>query len=93
MSATDLLVDVVAERFQVDVRCIEIGQQVGEWFLVHVACRYKDVPQSCCIGHIFYISEGFSVGVGDTWAMVLLTEGDQCLWLQLIAGHLFWLGL
>ena len=92
---TDLLVDVVAERFQVDVRRIEIGQQVGERFLTHITCRHEDVPQSCLmrqtrrVDHIFYIGEGFRVGVGYSWTTVLLTEIDQRLWLQLIIGHLF----
>ena len=44
-AAADALVDVVAERLEVDVGGIEIGQEVGQRLLTDVARRHEDVPQ------------------------------------------------
>ena len=77
VTATNTLVDFVAEGFQVYIGGIEIRQQVGKWFLTDIASRHENIPQSLfmCqtsrICHIFYIGKRFSIGVGDAWTMVL----------------------
>ena len=85
VAATDLLVDVVAERFQVDVGSIEVGQEVSEWLLTDVTSRDEDVPkaflmcQTRRVRHIFYIGKWLGIGIGDARAMVLLAEADNLL--------------
>ena len=94
MSTADALVDIVAEGFQVDVGRIEVGQEVGEGFLTDIASRDEDVPkaflvcQTSRIQDIFYISEGFGIGVGDARAVVLLTEADDLLGREVVVIHL-----
>ena len=85
MSATDALVDFVAEGFQVDVGSVEVGQKVSQRLLTDVASRDKDVPepflmlQTRRIYHIFYIGKGFGIGIGNAWTVVLQTEADDLL--------------
>lgn len=82
-ATTDSTVDVVAERLQVDVGSIEIGQEVGKGFETDITRCDEDVPESCLMGQtgrlsdIFQIGERLGIGVGDAWAVVLLTEGDK----------------
>ena len=33
--------------------------------------------QTGAVGDVFEVGEGFGVGVGDAWTVVLLTEGDE----------------
>ena len=76
MTTTDLLIDIITKRLQVDVGSIEIWQQVCQWLLTHIACCHEDVPkavfmsQPSCIHNILQIRQRFRVGVGDTRAMV-----------------------
>ena len=94
-ATTDMLVDFVAEGFQVDIGSIEIGQQVGKRLLTNVASRHEDVPQSVfvCqasrIRHIFYIGERLGIGVGDAWTMVFQTETDHSLWREVIMADIW----
>ena len=59
MTPADTLIDIIAERLQVDIGGIEVWQQVSQWFLTDIACRNEDVPESSlvsktgCIGDIF----------------------------------------
>ena len=90
MSATDALVDLVAEGFQVDVGSVEVGQEICEWLLTDVAGRDEDVPkaflmcQTCRVYHIFYIGKGFGIGIGNAWTVVLQTEADDLLWREVV---------
>ena len=84
-AAADTTVDVVAEGFEVDVGGIEVGQEVAQGLLTDVACCDEDIPQTClmgqtgAVGDVFEVGEGFGIGVGDAWTVVLLTEGDEGL--------------
>ena len=40
--------------------------------------------QTCAVGDVFDVGEGFGVGLGDAWAMVLLTEGDDVFGCQFV---------
>lgn len=44
MATTEMLINRVAEGFQVDIGSIEIRQQVGKGLLADVTSRHKDVP-------------------------------------------------
>ena len=94
MTTTDPLVDIVAERLEVDVGSIEVGQEVSKGFLTDIASRDEDIPQSFFVSqtgtvrHIFYIGKGFRVGVGDARTMVLQTEVDQLLRGEVVVVHL-----
>lgn len=94
MTTADPLVDVVAERLEVDIGGIEVGQEVGKGFLTDIASRDEDIPQSFFVGqtgtvrHIFYIGKRFCIGVGDTWTMVLQTEINQLLRGEVVVVHL-----
>ena len=94
MTTTDPLVDIVAERLEVDVGSIEVGQEVGKGLLTHIASRDEDIPQTFVVGqtgtvsYIFYIREGFCIGVGDARTMVLQTEVDQLLRGEVVVVHL-----
>ena len=35
------------------------------------------MSQTGTVGDVFEIGEGFGIGVGDAWTVVLLTEGDE----------------
>ena len=99
MATTDPMVDVVAKRLEVDIGGIKVGQEVGERFLTDVASRDEDIPQSFLMGqtgtvrHIFYISEGLGVGVGDARTMMLQTEADQLLRGEVVVVHIVWVDL
>ena len=99
MATTDPLVDVVAKRLEVDIGSIKVGQEVSEGFLTDIASRNKDIPQSFfmsqtgTVGHLFYISEGFGVGVGDARTMVLQTEVDELFWREVVVVYLIWSNL
>lgn len=94
MPSTDSLVDVIAERFQVYIGCIEIRQQLGKWLLTNVTCCYEDVPEPLLMGqtgslrHIFYIGKGFRIGVGDAWTVMLQAKTNHLFWRQIIMAHL-----
>ena len=94
VSAADAPVDVVAERLEVDVGGIEIGQQVGQWLLADVACRNEDVPEACLVckaggvGDVFYIGKRLGVGVGDARTVVFPAEADYLLRREAVAFHL-----
>ena len=94
MSSTDALVDLVAERFQVDVGSIEVGQEVSQRLLTDVASCDEDIPktffmrQARRVCHIFYIGKGFRIGIGDARTVVLLTETDDLLWCEVVVIHL-----
>ena len=94
MAATDALIDVIAERLEVDVGGIEIRQQVGQRLLTDIACRDEDVPEACLmcqsggVGDVFYIGERLGVGVGDARTVVLPAEGDDSLGREAVAFHL-----
>ena len=94
MTTTDPLVDIVAERLEVDVGSIEVGQEVRKGFLTDIASRDEDIPQSFFVSqtgtvrHIFYIGKGFRVGVGDARTMVLQIEADQLLRGEVVVVHL-----
>jgi len=98
-ATADSTVDVVAERLQVDIGGIEIGQEVGKGLETDVARRDKDVPESCLmgqtghIGDIFQIGERLGIGVGDAWAVVLLAEGDKGGWCEVIVVDIGGAGL
>ena len=80
MATTDALVDIVAERLEVDIGSIEVGQEVGKGLLTHIASRDEDIPQAFVVGqtgtvsYIFYIGERFCIGVGD--ARTALFDAD-----------------
>ena len=90
MATTDALVDIVAERLEVDIGSIEVGQKVGKGLLTHIASRDEDIPQAFVVGqtgtvsYIFYIREGFCIGVGDARTVVLQTEIDELLWREVV---------
>ena len=94
MATTDALVDVVAERLEVDIGSIEVGQEVGKGLLTHIASRDEDIPQpfvvsqTGTVSHIFYIREGFGIGVSDARTVVLQTEVDELLWREVVVIHL-----
>ena len=95
MSATNALINLIAERFQIDVSSIEIGQQVSQRLLTDITCRHKDIPktffvrQAGRIRHIFYIGERFRIGVGDAWTMVLQTEIDDSLRREVVMADIY----
>ena len=33
--------------------------------------------QTGAVGDVFEIGEGFGIGIGDAWTVVLLAEGDE----------------
>ena len=80
MTAADTLINIIAERFQVDIGSIEVWQQVGQRFLTHITCCDEDVPESSlmrqtdCIDDVFYIGKRFGIGIGDAWAVVFQTK-------------------
>ena len=90
MTTTDALVDIVAERLEVDIGSIEVGQEIGKGFLTDVASGDEDIPQSSVVSQtgtvsdIFYIREGFGIGVGDARTVVLQTEIDQLCWRKIV---------
>jgi hypothetical protein len=94
MATTDALVDIVAERLEVDIGSIEVGQEVGKGLLTHIASRDEDIPQAFVVSqtgtvcHIFYIREGFGIGVGDARTVVLQTEIDELLRREVVVIHL-----
>ena len=94
VSATDALVDLVAEGFQVNIGSIEIRQEISQRLLTDITRCNEDVPESFLmrqtrrIYHIFYIGKGFGVGVGDAWAVVLLTEADDLFRREVVVIHL-----
>jgi hypothetical protein len=94
MTSTDALVDLVTERFQVDVGSVEVGQEVSERLLTDVASRDEDVPkaflmrQARCVCHIFYIGKGFRISIGDARTVVLLAETDDLLRREVVVIHL-----
>jgi hypothetical protein len=77
MASAYLIIYVVAEGFEVDVGSIEIRQQVGQWLLTDIARRNEDIPKSCLMGQpctiddILEIGQRLSIGVSDTWTLVL----------------------
>ena len=93
VAAADALVDIVAERLQVDVGGIEPGQQVCQRLLTHIPRRDEDVPQPFLVGcpgavrHIFYIGKGFGVGISHAGTMVLQAEVDHLLGRELVVVH------
>ena len=40
--------------------------------------------QTGAVGDVFEVGEGFGIGVGDAWTVVLLTEGNDSFWRQVI---------
>ncbi len=85
MAAADTLVYLVAERLEVDVGGIEVGQQVGKGLSTDVASCHKDIIETClmslasCIGDVFNISERLGIGIGDAGAAMLLTKGHEII--------------
>ena len=85
MAAADPLVYLVAERLEVDVGGIEVGQQVGKGLSTDVASCHKDIIETClmslasCIGDVFNISERLGIGIGDAGAAMLLTKGHEII--------------
>ena len=94
MTTTDALVDIVAERLEVDIGSIEVGQEVGKGFLTDITSGDEDIPQSFfmsqtgTVSHIFYIREGLGIGVSDARTVVLQTEVDELLWREAVVIHL-----
>ena len=83
MPATDALIDGVAERFEVNVGCIEVWEEVGKGGFADVTCCDEDVPKTCfvrqlgCINDVFKVGERLCISVGNAWTMVLLAEGHD----------------
>ena len=88
MATTDALVDVVAERLEVDIGSIEVGQEVGKGLLTHIACCDEDIPQAFVVSQTGTVSHIFGIGVGDARSLVLQTEIDQLLWREVVVIHL-----
>ena len=85
MAAAALLVDVVAEGFDVDVGGIDEGDDVVQGFWADVSCCDEYVPQvvfvgeSCDVGDVFDVGEWLSIGVGDAGALVLEADVDHLI--------------
>ena len=85
MTAADTLVYFVAERLEVDVGGIEVGQQVGKGLSTDVASCHKDIIETClmslasCIGDVFNISERLGIGIGDARAAMLLAKRNEII--------------
>lgn len=85
MAAADPLVYLVAERLEVDVGGIEVGQQVGKGLSTDVASCNKDIIETClmslasCIGDVFNISERLGIGIGDARAAMLLAKRHEII--------------
>ena len=54
--------DFVAERFQVNIGCVEIGQQVGKRLLAYIARSDENVPQSMLMRQAGGIDDIFDIG-------------------------------
>ena len=48
------------------------------------------MSQTSTVRHIFYIGEGFGVGVGDARTMVLQTAVDELFWREVVVVYLVW---
>ena len=85
MATADPLVNLVAERLEVDVGGIDVGQQVGKGLSTDVASCNKDIIETClmslasCIGDVFNISERLGIGIGDARAAMLLAKGHEII--------------
>lgn len=83
MATADPLVYLVAERLEVNVGSIEVGQQVGKGLSTDVSSCHKDIIETClvglasCISDVFDISERLGIGIGDAGAAMLLTKGHE----------------
>jgi len=81
----DMLVDRVAEGFQVNVGSIEKRQEISERLLTYITRRDEDIPKALLmrqtrrVRHIFYIGKGFCIGIGDARTVVLQAETDDLL--------------